>query len=253
MTQDVRLRYLGHSTVVVDLEGVRLLTDPVLRDGIGPLRRHGRALEPDDWAGVDAVLISHMHLDHLDLPSLERLDRGVRLIVPAGAGRLVRGRGFRDVVEMRPGERTQVGPLTVTATRARHGGFRPPLGPNGESVGYVAEGSRRRAYFAGDTDIFAEMGQLGDLDVALVPVWGWGPTLGRGHLDPARAADALTLLRPRLALPIHWGTLWPRGLDRVRGSRLHTPPQEFASRAADVAPGVEVAQVPPGAREPVRL
>jgi L-ascorbate metabolism protein UlaG (beta-lactamase superfamily) len=154
---------------------------------------------------------------------------------------------------MRPGDQTRVGPVTVTTTLARHGSFRPPLGPNGESVGYIAEGSRRRAYFAGDTDLFAEMGQLGDLDVALVPVWGWGPTLGRGHLDPARAADALTLLRPRLALPIHWGTLWPRGLDRVRSSRLRMPPREFASRAADVAPGVEVARVPPGAREPVRL
>jgi L-ascorbate metabolism protein UlaG (beta-lactamase superfamily) len=105
----------------------------------------------------------------------------------------------------------------------------------------MVESSSRRVYFAGDTDVFPSMAELApELDVALLPVWGWGPRLGPGHMDPGRAATALELLRPRVAMPIHWGTFWPLGLGRVRQARLVEPPHEFVTLARETTPSVRV-------------
>jgi L-ascorbate metabolism protein UlaG (beta-lactamase superfamily) len=150
------------------------------------------------------------------------------------------------VVELAPGRSHRVGPLLVTATPAVH-----PIGGRGveaQPVGYLVEGSRR-AYFAGDTDLFDGMAALGDrgLDLALLPVWGWGPTLGPGHLDPERAARATASLSPRLAVPIHWGTFYPAGLRHLRPRALTEPPLAFAAHARALAPAVAVQIAPPGA------
>ena len=240
------LTYLGHATVLLELDGVRLLTDPILRGWVGPLRRQGRAVDPSQYERVDAVLLSHLHYDHADRGSLALLDRGTRLLAPAGAGQLLRGWGFRHAEELSPGNSTDIGPLRIEATWALHDGFRPPFGPRTGCLGFVIAGSRQ-IYFAGDTDLFPEMRELGaKLDVALLPVWGWGPTLGRGHLDPYRAAVALTLLQPRCAVPIHWGSLAPIGLRWLRPSVWQDPPHTFARYGARMAPGVHIAILPPG-------
>ena len=242
-----RLTCLGHSTVLIELAGLRILTDPVLFDRVTLLRRVVTSLDPSLHADIDLVLLSHLHLDHFDLPSLRLLGPRVRVVVPAGAGPLLRRSGFDRVDELAAGERIVVGSLTATATPAAHGGFRPPFGPRAAALGYLLEAGSARIYFAGDTDLFPAMADLGrDLDVALLPVWGWGPSLGRGHLDPRRAAEALRLLRPRYAVPIHWGTYWPFGLGRVRAGRLSDPPLEFAARAAEIRPETTVLVTPPG-------
>ena len=250
MHSSPRLTYLGHATVLIEMDGVRVLTDPLLRHRTGHLRRHAPPIDPLRHRRVDAVLISHLHWDHLDLPSLRMVGRQARLIVPRGAGRALRRWGFQRVEEIDAGEATHVGPLRVEATKARHAGFRPPFGPHTACLGYVARGSRG-VYFAGDTDLFPEMASLGGLDAALLPVWGWGPTLGAGHLDPRRAAEALTLLRPRLAVPIHWGTFCPIGMGWARPRFLTHPPHAFKRHAAHLAPEVEVRIVRPG--HPIRL
>ncbi|HEY2715997.1 MAG TPA: MBL fold metallo-hydrolase [Solirubrobacterales bacterium] len=240
-----RIVYVGHATVLIELDGVRLLTDPVLGGWVGPLRRHGPPPPRDLLEGVDAVLVSHLHRDHLELRSLRRAAGGVPLIVPAGAGRFFAAKGFGEVVELGPGESHRVGQALVTATAAAH-----EIGRRGvaaEPLGFLVEGTRR-LYFAGDTDLFAGMAELGvDLDLALLPVWGWGPTLGPGHLDPERAARAAALLSPRIAVPIHWGTLYPLGLARPRPRPLSEPAREFAARARVLAPEVEVRVLMPGA------
>ncbi len=238
-----RITYIGHSTTVIELDGMRLLTDPILRGRVAHLRRTSPAPDPGE---VDAVLISHGHHDHLDLRSLERLPRATRVVLPRGLGGLVRARGFREVEEVGEGDEIRIGGVLVRATRADHPG-RPSPRRAPAALGFAVLGSRR-IYFAGDTDLFPEMdGLVDDLDVALLPVWGWGPTIGTGHLDPARAAEALTLLRPRAAVPIHWGTLRPLH----RGSRarfLHDPPEAFAAAARRCAPGVTVHVLQPGGR-----
>jgi L-ascorbate metabolism protein UlaG (beta-lactamase superfamily) len=247
MEQLPRLTFLGHSTVLIELGGLRILTDPVLFDRIGLLRRVPNSIDADLHARIDVVLLSHLHLDHFDLPSLRLLGPQVRLVVPQGAARLLRGSGFGRVDELAPGERLAIGDLTLTATPAAHGGFRPPWGPRAEAVGYLLEADGTKLYFAGDTDLFAGMADLAPgLDVALLPVWGWGPRLGYGHLDPRGAAEALQLLRPRFAVPIHWGTLWPFGFGRVRPGRLAEPPLEFAAHALQLHPEAQVLVTAPG-------
>lgn len=242
-----RLTFLGHSTVLIELAGLRILTDPILFDRIGPLRRVVTALGVDLYARIDVVLVSHLHLDHFDVSSLRLLGPDVRMIVPIGAGPLMGRLGFEHVDELAPGAGLHAGPVSITATSAAHDGFRPPFGPRAAAVGYLVEAGAARIYFAGDTDVFPGMADLAEgLDVALLPVWGWGPNLGRGHLDPARAAEALRLLSPRYAVPIHWGTLWPFGFGRVRPGRLTDPPLEFAAIAATTHPSGTVLITPPG-------
>ena len=242
----LRVTFLGHATLLLELDGVRLMTDPVLRGWVGPLRRRGARIHPAWIKGLDAVLISHTHMDHLDLGSLALLPRHVRLFLPHEAARVVRRLGFPHVEEMGPGDTGEIGPLHVTATYASHVSTRLPFGTATECLGFLVEGSRR-AYFAGDTGIFEEMADLSDrLDLALLPVWGWGPRLGAHHMDPFQAAQALQLLRPRVAVPVHWGTLHPPGMGWTRPNFLKMPPHEFAGHAAVLAPEVEVRVLNPG-------
>ena len=234
------VRYIGHGTVLIELDGVRLLTDPLLRTRVAHLRRAAPLGDPPP--APDVVLISHGHHDHLDVPSLRLLDLGTQLVLPAGlAPRLS---AFKTV-GLEEGGEYAVGPVTVRATHAEHEGGRPPFG-DVPALGYAILGSKR-IFFAGDTDLFDGMeGLVDDLDVALIPIWGWGATLGRGkHLDPQRAAEAARRLAPRIAVPIHWGTYRP--LHRGARARFLTEPAEaFARAAAEVAPDVEVRVLQPG-------
>lgn len=243
-----RLVWIGHATATLDLAGTRLVTDPVLRPWLLHLRRHGAPPRAADVRGADAVLISHLHLDHLDLASLRLLGRRTRLVVPRGAGGFLRRRGFPAVVEVAAGETVRVASAMVTAVPARHGAHRRPGGPVAAPVGYVVTAAGITAYFAGDTALHPGMAAIGALgiDVALLPVWGWGPALGPGHMDPAQAARAAAVLRPAIAVPIHWGTFFPRGLAGVRGGMLVEPPHTFAAEVARLAPAVDVRVLPPG-------
>jgi L-ascorbate metabolism protein UlaG (beta-lactamase superfamily) len=248
----LRLTYLGHATVLLEIDGVRILTDPLLRPRTVHLTRRPIDACAAVLERVDVVAISHLHLDHFDLPSLRMLPRDVPVLAPSGAGRLMRVAGFSNVSEVMPGDRVQVSDVSVEVTRANHDGYRPPFGPHAGCVGYRFNGSQS-VYFAGDTDLFPEMRQIGeDLDVALLPVWGWGPTLGPGHLDPLRAAHALTMLEPKVAIPIHWGTLCPIGLRWTRPGFLTEPPHRFVASARRIASSVEVRIVEPGGSTKIR-
>jgi L-ascorbate metabolism protein UlaG (beta-lactamase superfamily) len=244
-----RLTFVGHSTLLIELGGIRLLTDPVLGDRVLHIRRHAPMPAPDVAKGIDAVLLSHLHHDHLDLPSLRTVGPDVRVVVPRGAGAWLGKAGFSSVEEVAPGETTSVGGVELAVVRADHKGHRWPfVGPRGEPVGYVLRPeSGPSVYFAGDTDLFSGMHDLaGTIDLALLPVWGWGTSLGSGHLDPRRAAEAAARIRPKRAVPIHWGTLFPIGRHRTHGHLLHDPPREFAAHVAELAPSVEVALLEPG-------
>jgi L-ascorbate metabolism protein UlaG (beta-lactamase superfamily) len=242
--------YLGHATVLIELDGTKLLTDPLLRRRVTHLRR---ADDPrtEGLDELDAVLISHAHHDHLHPPSLRLLDRSTRIVVPKGLGRLVTRRGFSSVEEIGEGGRAEIGSLRVRATHAEHAGTRRPGWLKAPALGYAIEGSQR-IYFAGDTDLFEGMaGLVPSLDVALLPIWGWGPSLGRGlHLDPRKAAEALALLEPRIAIPIHWGTYRPLHLG-ARARFLSEPAEDFAREAASLAPEVDVRVLQPGERLPL--
>jgi L-ascorbate metabolism protein UlaG (beta-lactamase superfamily) len=243
LTVRAEITWVGHGTVLVEMDGVTMITDPLLRARVAHLRRvapPARELPP-----LDAVLVSHQHGDHLDPRSLALIGRNSRLIAPPGASKYLRRRGFEDVTEVRPGEDVAVGPVTVTATHAEHAGSRT-VGQSGLAVGFVLEGSRR-IYFAGDTDIFPGLAELAPVDVALLPIWGWGPVLGPGHLDPAGAARAAALLGARSVVPIHWGTYAPvHILVRSRPVWLDDPPDRFRAELEVEAPDTELRVLAPG-------
>ena len=238
-----QLTYIGHATVLVDLDGVRLITDPVLRPRVLHLRRVG-AIPAAALRGLDAVLLSHAHWDHLDLPSLERLGKELPIVCPKGLAALLRRKRFTHVTTLDVGDEVTIGALAVRAVHAEHDGGRGPLGSSGE-LGFVIAGSHT-VYFAGDTDLFDDLTAMGPVDVALVPVAGWGSKVGPGHLDPDRAAEAVRRLQPGIAIPIHWGTLAQIGRAPDRDS-----PHEFARLVAERAPEVEVRIVEPGATIPL--
>jgi L-ascorbate metabolism protein UlaG (beta-lactamase superfamily) len=243
---DERLTWVGHATVLLELGGARLLTDPLLRTRLGHLRRHGARPSPEVTERIDAVLVSHVHFDHLDVRSLRSMARRARAIGPQGAGRLLRRIGFAQVDEVAPGDCLAIGDATVTALPAVHDARRGPLGATVPTLGYEIAGAQR-VYFAGDTELFDGMQSFaGRFDVALLPVWGWGPSLGPGHMDPLSAAQAVAVVRPKVAVPIHWGTFFPVGLEALRGSALVEPPRVFARHVAELAPEVEVRVLAPG-------
>lgn len=253
--------FLGHSTLRLRLGGRTVLTDPVLTPTVGPLRRMVPAVDPATLAGVDLVLISHLHADHLHVGSLRLLHRDTEVVVPAGAARWLRRRGIARVSELAVGQTRTFGGLRVTGTPADHSGHRwgPRLrhGPQADAMGHLLDGDGARVYVAGDTGLFpgldAVAGQ-GPIDLAALPVWGWGPGLGPGHLDPAGAAEAVRRLAPRVALPVHWGTLAVTGLCSVPGRAgermrelLVRPPRDFAAAVAAAGSPTRTVVVPPGA------
>jgi L-ascorbate metabolism protein UlaG (beta-lactamase superfamily) len=242
----MRITWWGHATVAIDDGGTTVLTDPVLRSRFAHLyRRRGPAPR---LPAPNAVVISHLHADHCDLGSLRGLPESTVLIVPKGAGGFLHRKlgGNREIQEVVAGDEVTVGSLRVRAVPAVHPAGRSPGSRiRAAAVGYLVHG-KRTAWFAGDTDLFDGMADLGPVDVALVPVWGWSWTIGPGHLGPAEAAEAVRRVKPGWAVPIHWGTLWPVGFARVRPDRFTEPGPEFARFAAEKAPEVRVRVLPPG-------
>lgn len=239
----MRISYLGHATVQIEVGGTRLLTDPVLRPRVAHLRRIVPLAPLHRLRQPDAVLITHAHFDHLDPPSL-RLLSPCPVVAPRGCRRALERGGLREVIEAVPGEPLRIGATHVTPFPVAHDGRRHLFSRARETLAYVVDGPAR-TLFAGDTDFFEGIGEFaGALDVALLPIWGWGPRVGRGHMDPGRAARAVALLRPRVAIPVHWGTLAsPRAPWLDDPTR---PAREFAGEVAALAPEVEVRVLPPG-------
>ncbi|WP_415953611.1 MBL fold metallo-hydrolase [Streptomyces sp. KLOTTS4A1] len=240
----MEITWWGHATCTVEDSGTRVLTDPLFARRLAHLRRRRGEVPPRLAAEADAALVSHLHADHLHVPSLACLAAGTTVVLPRGARDAVPG--LRKLTRLRfvevvPGDEVKVGKVRVRVVAARHDGRRLPVGPHrSPALGFVVEGAAR-TYFAGDTGLFEEMAEaVGAVDAALLPVGGWGPFLGPGHLDAAGAAEALARIGPRSAVPVHFGTYWPIGMDAVRPHEFHTPGTEFVRQAARRAPEVAV-------------
>ncbi|MFN3216801.1 MAG: MBL fold metallo-hydrolase [Acidimicrobiales bacterium] len=240
------LTWVGHSSVLIDTGRERILTDPLLTDRVAHLRRRAGNIT-DDHGDVDFAVISHAHMDHLHLPSLRRLSPRAELVVPTGTGKLAQ-RSRRTVrADVRVGDRVDVGATTIEVTEAVHKHGRGPHSRvRAQPVGFVMDTDATRVYFAGDTDLFDAMADLGPIDVALVPIWGWGASIGVGHLDPARAARATALIAPRFVVPIHWGTFAPEDARRGAPGWLDRPLARFADELDAVGLGDRLLALEPG-------
>ena len=245
-----RITFLGHASTVIEMDGVRLVTDPVLRRLVGPLYRRVPRPLTEPLTDPDVVLISHLHLDHYDPRSLRLFRRDTPILAPVGAGLSLRWRGFKDIHEVSPGERLRLGPLEIVGTEAKHRGTRHPLAARTPSLGFVVSGSSS-IYFAGDTGFFSGIAEIWPerLDLAMLPIAGIGPLMPEfKHMSPRHAVKAMGLLRPRLVVPIHWGTYHLPGTALFRfGPDFHRrAPFLFMALAADLEPEVHSVLLRPG-------
>jgi L-ascorbate metabolism protein UlaG (beta-lactamase superfamily) len=237
----IRVTWWGHATATVEIGGLRLLTDPVLTARVAHvLRRVGGPMPSSDAADADVVVVSHLHADHLHLPSLRRVETPATLVVPHGAGLFAARAWPGSMVEARPGEALAFGSTTLTPVRALHDGHRfPGSGIRAPALGYVIEHGGIRVWFAGDTGWSGDLARLAPVTVALVPIGGWGPTLGPHHLDPEQAAHAVAVTRAAHAVPLHYGTFWPVGLrslaPTVFTERFRLPGVRFAAAVSRLA------------------
>jgi L-ascorbate metabolism protein UlaG (beta-lactamase superfamily) len=240
----VKVTWLGHATVLIEIGGTRVITDPVLRHRVAHLLR--QVPDPEHPGPVDAVLLSHLHHDHFDKPSLRTLaSAGATVVLPRGTARYLSGIPFGAVNEVRAGDAFEIDDATVRVVPAWHDGRRRPGpgAPEYDTLGFLVGD----VWFAGDTDLDDGMRALrGAVDIALIPIWGWGTSLGPGHLDPEGAARAIALVEPRVAVPIHWGTFLPIGQGRRHASLLRSPAVEFARHMAELAPATVVETLSPG-------
>jgi L-ascorbate metabolism protein UlaG (beta-lactamase superfamily) len=234
--------WLGHSTVVVDIDGVRVVADPLVRRHNGILRRRGERPGASAWARADVVLLSHLHHDHAEVASL-RLFPGVPVLTAPDNARWVRrkrldGRGLAEDEWFSLGADEQV---RVRLVRAVHHSRPMPHRPNAAN-GHLVRGPSGTAWLAGDTELHDEMESLpalagGPIDVALVPIGGWGPRLSAGHMGPVEAAVACRLSGARFAVPVHWKTLHVPGGRMVPAGWMDVAGPRFEHALALEAPG----------------
>jgi L-ascorbate metabolism protein UlaG (beta-lactamase superfamily) len=240
----------GHATATVELGGIRVATDPLLADRLFHLVRYAATPAPAA-ARADLVLVSHLHRDHCHLPSLGRYGPDVPLVVPRGAEHLLAGLANDRLVPVAPDDVVERAGVRIEVLAATHDGRRHPLArDHPPALGFRFESDAGSCWYPGDTEVRDDMAEVHPVDLALVPIGGWGPTLGDGHLDPGEAAEAVSRVGARWAVPVHWGTFWPAGLHRVlraNHQRLFvTPGPRFADALA--GSGVKGVVLAPGER-----
>ena len=240
--------WIGHATVLVEMAGVRFLTDPMWSkraspiSWIGPTRLQEPGLAWEDLPRIDFVLISHNHFDHLDRPSLRRLaDLNPEIIfyVPLGNGELLRKDGLKNVIELDWTESSGFGPVEIVCLPAQHWSKRSLSDDNTVLwSSWAVIGPEERFFFAGDTGYFSGFAEIGaaygPFDLAAVPIGAYRPVemMKLSHMNPEEAAQAARDVRAEKALAIHFGTF------DLADEPLDQPPQRFleASQRPDAEP-----------------
>ncbi|MGI9155338.1 MAG: MBL fold metallo-hydrolase [Marmoricola sp.] len=237
----------GHSSMSIELDGIRVATDPLLTRRLFHLRRP-TPVPPPEAARADVVLISHLHRDHLHLPSLRRFDPTVPVVVPRGTGALFKGLGRSSLVEVAPGDGLEVAGVQLQVLPARHDGRRSIWEKSAvPALGFRLAARGSSCWYPGDTGVRDDFADVAPVDLAAVPIGGWGPSLGEEHLDPVEAAAAVAEVGARWALAVHYGTFWPMTLRQLKPANHQllfvTPPARF--RQAVVDTGVKTEPLTP--------
>ncbi|MFO0579540.1 MAG: MBL fold metallo-hydrolase [Polyangia bacterium] len=231
----VRATWLGHSTTLIEIDGQRVLTDPIWSERasplpwIGPRRWFTPPIPLGSLPHIDAVVISHDHYDHLDYRTIGAMkDWDTKFVVPLGIGAHLAYWGIPEsrIVELDWWERTRIGAIEIVCTPARHASGRMLVDDDAKLwAGFALVGSAHRVYYSGDTGLFPamrEIGQrLGPFDLTLIEVGQYGSAWPDWHIGPEQAVIAHQMLRGRVLLPVHWGTFalayhaWTEPIERV--------------------------------------
>jgi len=217
----LRVTYIGHATLLIEVEGKRFLTDPNFDTTLGGFlpRVSLPGIALDALPKLDAILVTHAHADHMSFDSLDALPRDIPLYAPRAVARWLVKQGYKHALPLAPGEDTNVDNVRIRAASATHKGHRYGVDRWRSAANmYLFETKTVSAFFAGDTALVADTTQLVEshltaagrvLDIALLPIghapW-WKPGFRKGHLT---SADALTLferLKAKYLIPYHWGT-----------------------------------------------
>lgn len=213
--------WVGHSTFLVQIDGLNILTDPIWADRVspvgfaGPRRLVRPGLQFEDLPRIDAVIISHDHYDHLDVPTVQRLwrEHHPTFFVPLGIGRFLADVGVPEAVELDWWGEAKLGPLTFVCTPAQHSSGRGLYDQNLRLwSSWAILGTTKRFYFAGDTGYYpglAEIGRrLGPFDLAAIPIGGYSSYRVHhpNHVNPEEAIQLFEDVRAKMMVPMHWGT-----------------------------------------------
>jgi len=245
---NLTVTWVGHSSLLIQLDGVNVLTDPIWSERASPAQFAGprRWVAPgiafDDLPPLDLILQSHNHYDHLDSGTVQRLARAhpqAAWVLPLGLAPFVRRRGARQVIELDWWQEHTFASLRIAATPALHFSSRG-IGDRGDTLwcGF-ALAAGHRVFFAGDTGFHPEFGRIGErygpFDVALMPIGAYEPRwfMRYLHMNPEEAVEAFRALRARVMVPIHWGTF------KLTDEAMDEPPvrARAAWKAAGLPPG----------------
>lgn len=224
----MKITMIGHSTVLIEIAGKRILTDPYfgLHGNAGYARPHPPARTREEVRDIDLVLVSHNHFDHIDGRFLRGLPDSVPVLAPAHSAWMTRLKGGRNVTGLKAWEGRSFAPVSITAVPARHLTF---------TIGYILEAESKRIYFAGDTYLAGFMEKIGREfrpDVALLPVTTFRIPMTMGE---KQAVEAVRLLAPRAVIPIHLGII-----PRTPLMRNSQSPEGFRDRARSAALTTEI-------------
>jgi L-ascorbate metabolism protein UlaG (beta-lactamase superfamily) len=219
--------WIGHATVLINFFGTKIITDPVFSERIGinvlglttvgPKRLVAPALSFEELPPIDLILLSHAHMDHLDLPTIQRFDSKIPIVMAKNTSDVIDGLSFRTVIEMDWGENQKVLDVAFEAVQVKHFGWRFPWEEDrskgnwdGRSYNaYVISKNGKKIFFGGDTayqEFFLELAKRKiEVDLAMMPIGAYDPWI-RNHCNPEQAIRMAEFIQARHLMPIHWGT-----------------------------------------------
>jgi len=234
-TRELSAIWIGHATVLLRIGGKTILTDPVFSNRIGlglmlgtlgPRRRVAPALLPRDLPKLDLILISHAHFDHLDRPSLGRLDKKTPVVTAPRTQDLIRDLGFRRITELKWGQHVSFDDLTITAREVAHWGSRLILDKYRGFNAYLLQSAGHRILFGGDSAYQEFFTDLGGVDLAILGIGGYDPFI-RNHASPEQAWGMANHAGAKYLLPIHHSTF------RLSHEPVHEPIDRLIAAAGE--------------------
>jgi L-ascorbate metabolism protein UlaG (beta-lactamase superfamily) len=217
----LRVTYIGHATLLIEVGGKRLLTDPNFDPALGKFlsRVSAPGIALAALPKLDAILLTHAHADHLSFDSLDELPNDIPLFAPPTIAKWLAKQGYRHAVAVAPGEAAELDGVTIRAAAATHKGNRYGVDRWRSATNmYLIDTNKASCFFAGDTALTSDTTQLVEdhlaahgrsLDVALLPIghapW-WKPGFRKGHLTSSDALTLFELLKAKYFIPYHWGT-----------------------------------------------